>query len=422
MKHIKMPPPKPTTLLFLLLHLFSAAPFTAPAIDYHRVNLRDIASPNSPPPRRGLRPQLRLAPRPRRGPLEPRLGPRRIHYAPPIAEYYHVDDFGSEVVSGLDEGSGEYFVRVGVGSPPKDQYLVVDSGSDVIWVQCQPCAQCYAQSDPVFDPAESSSFAGISCDSPICGLLRSDKGRRRRRRPRRRRGAAEKEEKEGGEEERCRYEVTYGDGSYTRGVLALETLTFGGSAEVGDVAIGCGQQNRGLFVGAAGLLGLGWGPMSLVGQLGGAAGGAFSYCLVTRSGASGSSGSTGSLVLGRTAAVPVGAVWVPLARNPRAPSFYYVGRGGARGRRGAAAAPGRAVPARRGRGRRRGDGHGHGGDAPPRRRLRRAARRVRGGRAGAPASARVSIFDACYDLSGYESVRVPTVSFYFATRTRAGRC
>nr|CAD1821105.1 unnamed protein product [Ananas comosus var. bracteatus] len=445
MKHIKMPPPKPTTLLFLLLHLFSTAPFTAPAIDYHRVNLRDIAfEPShhyhhhihniSNPSRNATANKHELSltllhrdavsgrsyasHRDRVADLLSRDSARAASITRRLspAYYYHVDDFGSEVVSGLDEGSGEYFVRVGVGSPPKDQYLVVDSGSDVIWVQCQPCAQCYAQSDPVFDPAESSSFAGITCDSPICGILRSDKGG----------GGASASEgcggggEGGGEEERCRYEVTYGDGSYTRGVLALETLTFGGSAEVGDVAIGCGQRNRGLFVGAAGLLGLGWGPMSLVGQLGGSAGGAFSYCLVTRSGASGSSGSTGSLVLGRTAAVPVGAVWVPLARNPRAPSFYYVGVAGLGV--GGARLPLLAELFRLG------DDGGGGvvmdtGTAVTR--LPGAAyAALRDAFAAAapelPRAPGVSIFDACYDLSGYQSVRVPTVSFYFADADAGG--
>lgn len=56
------------------------------------------------------------------------------------------------MVSGTEQGSGEYFVRIGVGSPPKNQYVVIDSGSDIIWVQCQPCTQCYHQSDPVFNP------------------------------------------------------------------------------------------------------------------------------------------------------------------------------------------------------------------------------------------------------------------------------
>ncbi|KAF2322447.1 hypothetical protein GH714_017089 [Hevea brasiliensis] len=163
---------------------------------------------------------------------------------------YTEGDFGAEVVSGMNQGSGEYFVRIGVGSPPKDQ--VENSG-------------CHAG--------------------------------------------------------RCRYEVMYGDGSYTKGTLALETLTFGRTV-VRNVAIGCGHSNRGMFIGAAGLLGLGGGSLSLVGQLGGQTGGAFSYCLVSRG-----TDSSGSLEFGR-GAMPVGAAWIPLIRNPRAPSFYYIGLSG----------------------------------------------------------------------------------------------
>ncbi|KAJ8628795.1 hypothetical protein MRB53_022118 [Persea americana] len=139
----------------------------------------------------------------------------------------------------------------------------------------------------------------ISCQSSICGRL----------------------ENAGCHAGRCRYEVSYSDGSYTKGTLALETLTFGDTA-VHNVAIGCGHKNHGLFVGAAGLLGLGGGSMSFIGQLGGQMGGAFSYCLMSRG-----TESNGSLVFGRDA-VPVGATWVPLLRNPQAPSFYYVGLAG----------------------------------------------------------------------------------------------
>lgn len=186
--------------------------------------------------------------------------------------------FGSDVVSGMDQGSGEYFVRIGVGSPPRNQYVVIDSGSDIIWVQCEPCTQCYRQSDPVFNPADSSSYAGVSCASAVCSHV----------------------DNAGCHEGRCRYEVSYGDGSYTKGTLALETLTFGKTL-IRNVAIGCGHRNQGMFVGAAGLLGLGGGPMSFVGQLGGQTGGAFSYCLVTRG-----TQSSGLLQFGREA-MSVGA-------------------------------------------------------------------------------------------------------------------
>ncbi|XP_058090254.1 protein ASPARTIC PROTEASE IN GUARD CELL 2-like [Magnolia sinica] len=298
---------------------------------------------------------------------------------------YGVSDFGSEVVSGMEEGSGEYFVRIGVGSPPRPQYMVIDSGSDIVWVQCQPCAQCYQQADPVFDPAKSASFAGVSCNSAVCGRL----------------------ENAGCRAGRCRYEVSYGDGSYTKGTLAFETLTFDRTT-VRNVAIGCGHKNRGLFVGAAGLLGLGGGSMSFVGQLGGQTGGTFGYCLVSRG-----TESYGSLVFGR-GAMPVGAAWVPLQRNQRAPSFYYVGLtglgiGGLRvvlpenmfqltelGGGGVVMDTGTAVtrfpwP------------------------IYQAFRDTfAAATASLPRASSVSIFDTCYDLSGFETVRVPTVSFYFS--------
>ncbi|KAK6921492.1 Xylanase inhibitor, C-terminal [Dillenia turbinata] len=295
------------------------------------------------------------------------------------------NDLGSDVVSGMEEGSGEYFVRIGVGSPPRSQYMVIDSGSDVIWVQCQPCNQCYRQSDPVFNPAESASFAGVSCTSSVCDRL----------------------DNAGCQSGRCRYEVQYGDGSYTKGTLALETLTFGRTM-VKNVAIGCGHRNRGMFVGAAGLLGLGGGSMSFVGQLGGQTGGAFSYCLVSRG-----TNSNGSLIFGRSA-LPVGAAWVPLLRNPRAPSFYYIGLVGV-------GVGGVRVPIPEGLFRLTELGDGgvvmDTGTAvtrlpTPAYEAFRNAFLVE--TSSLPRANGVSIFDTCYDLSGFVSVRVPTVSFYFS--------
>ncbi|XP_019160495.1 PREDICTED: protein ASPARTIC PROTEASE IN GUARD CELL 2-like, partial [Ipomoea nil] len=71
------------------------------------------------------------------------------------AAEYEVEEFGADVVSGMDQGSGEYLVRIGVGSPAKNQYMVIDSGSDIVWVQCQLCNQCKHQYDLVFDPSFS---------------------------------------------------------------------------------------------------------------------------------------------------------------------------------------------------------------------------------------------------------------------------
>ncbi|KAK7276657.1 hypothetical protein RIF29_17801 [Crotalaria pallida] len=294
--------------------------------------------------------------------------------------------FGSEVVSGTDEGSGEYFVRIGLGSPPTYQYMVIDSGSDIVWVQCQPCNQCYNQSDPLFDPANSTSYIGVSCAEAVCDYL----------------------DNAGCHEGRCGYEVSYGDGSFTQGTLALETVTFGRTV-VRDTAIGCGHWNQGMFVGAAGLLGLGGGPMSFVGQLGGQTGGAFGYCLVSRGG---TESSFGSLEFGRDA-MPVGAAWVPLIKNPMFSSFYYVGLSGL-------GVGGSRVPVSEDYFRITDIGDGgvvmDTGTA-----VTRLPTVVYNAFRDAfiaqttnlPRASGVSIFDTCYDLKGFVSVRVPTVSFYF---------
>ncbi|KAK9107362.1 hypothetical protein Syun_023373 [Stephania yunnanensis] len=51
----------------------------------------------------------------------------------------------------------------------------------------------------------------------------------------------------------CLYQVSYGDGSYTIGDCISETQTFNDDASVDNIAIGCGHNIEGLFVGAAGV-------------------------------------------------------------------------------------------------------------------------------------------------------------------------
>ncbi|KAK9056449.1 hypothetical protein SSX86_023810 [Deinandra increscens subsp. villosa] len=305
--------------------------------------------------------------------------------------WFQVEDFGSEVVSGMQQGSGEYFVRIGVGSPPQSQYMVVDSGSDVVWVQCLPCKQCYRQSDPLFDPANSASFTAVSCGSTVCEH------------------AAETVDgcRGHGGGRWCGYQVSYGDGSYTKGTLALETLTFGDTF-IQKVAIGCGHRNQGLFIGAAGLLGIGGGSMSLVSQLGGTSGGAFSYCLVSRG-----TGSPGSLEFGRESLPIDSAVWVPLVQNSKVPTFYYVGLSGL-GVGGVQVSIPEPIFKM--------SDMGHGGvvmdTGTAVTRLPMVAYTTFrdtfiAQTANLPRARPVSIFDTCYNLDGFATIQVPTVSFYF---------
>lgn len=298
-----------------------------------------------------------------------------------------VPGFSSSVTSGLAQGSGEYFTRLGVGTPPKYVYMVLDTGSDVVWLQCAPCRKCYTQTDPVFDPRKSKSFAGISCGSPLCRKLDSPGCNQRKT---------------------CVYQVSYGDGSFTLGEFSTETLTFRGS-RVGRVALGCGHDNEGLFVGAAGLLGLGRGRLSFPTQTGRRFNRKFSYCLVDRS----ASSKPSSIVFG-DAAVSRTARFTPLLRNPKLDTFYYVELIGISvgGKRVSAITSSLFKL----------DTAGNGGviidSGTSVTRLTRSAYvalrdAFRVGAAKLKRGPEFSLFDTCFDLSGLSEVKVPTVVMHF---------
>ncbi|XP_062192627.1 protein ASPARTIC PROTEASE IN GUARD CELL 1-like [Phragmites australis] len=288
------------------------------------------------------------------------------------------------VVSGVGQGSGEYFSRVGVGSPARQLYMVLDTGSDVTWVQCQPCADCYQQSDPVFDPSLSTSYTAVSCDSPRCRDL----------------DAAACRNSTGA----CLYEVAYGDGSYTVGDFATEMLTLGDSQPVSNVAIGCGHDNEGLFVGAAGLLALGGGPLSFPSQISATT---FSYCLVDRD-----SPSASTLQFGDGGGDP-DVVTAPLLRSPRTNTFYYVGLSGISVGGQELSIPSSAFAM---------DASGAGGvivdSGTAVTRLQSSAYAALrdafvSGTSSLARTSGVSLFDTCYDLSDRTSVEVPAVALRF---------
>ena len=54
------------------------------------------------------------------------------------------------------------------GPPPVSQTVVLDTGSDVPWVDCVPCALAEC---PYYDPARSSTYAAVPCGSPACDQL-----------------------------------------------------------------------------------------------------------------------------------------------------------------------------------------------------------------------------------------------------------
>ena len=96
-----------------------------------------------------------------------------------------------------------------------------------------------------------------------------------------------------------------------------DTVTLGGKF-VPSVAFRCGHDNEGVFVGAAGLLGLGGGVLSFPNQF---TSSSFSYCIVDRD-------STSSSTLEFDAPSAASAVTALLLRNGKQSTFYYVGLAG----------------------------------------------------------------------------------------------
>lgn len=68
----------------------------------------------------------------------------------------------------LSAGSGEYLMEISLGSPAQKFSAIVDTGSDLVWVQCLPCKKCFSQDGPKFDPSKSSTYETVACSDPLC--------------------------------------------------------------------------------------------------------------------------------------------------------------------------------------------------------------------------------------------------------------
>lgn len=213
------------------------------------------------------------------------------------------------VVSGIKLQILNYIVTVELGG--RNMTVIVDTGSDLTWVQCQPCKSCYNQKEPFFNPSSSQSYQQIPCNSTTCQSLQFATGNSgvcgvgngKTNLP------------------TCNYVVSYGDGSYTHGDLGRDNLNLGATPVPGFI-FGCGRSNRGLFGGASGLMGLGRSDLSLITQTSSVFGGVFSYCLP-----SARPGSSGSLVMGFDSSAYKNSTpisYTKMVQNPQLPSFYFV--------------------------------------------------------------------------------------------------
>jgi len=210
------------------------------------------------------------------------------------------DEFGFEtkdVQVPVYSGSGEFLMKVAIGTPNISMSSVMDTGSDLIWTQCKPCVDCYKQPTPIYDPSSSSTYSKVPCSSPLCQGFSCH-------------------------QTECTYDYNYNDYSFTKGVLSYETFTLS-SKSLPNIAFGCSHDSEGHGFGAGtGIIGFGRGPLSLNSQLGKTTGNKFSYCLV---GGSPSPSKSSPLFVGQTAILSGNDVQsTPILQSKANPSSYYL--------------------------------------------------------------------------------------------------
>ncbi|XP_074313857.1 aspartyl protease family protein 2-like [Silene latifolia] len=176
-----------------------------------------------------------------------------------ISEYYEADNLSVIKIQGK-----LYFVEIGLGQfhdqPFHTNYLALDTGSDVVWTQCEGCSRCFQQNTPLFPRSRSQTYQPFPCRQ-CQGQCYQD---------------------------HCTKTIGYGDGAAMSGIWATETFTFISQETVNGLSFACAiditdfkpANSRNNMV--TGILGMSKGRDSLIKQLGDRAGNKFSFCLQQR--------------------------------------------------------------------------------------------------------------------------------------------
>jgi len=203
----------------------------------------------------------------------------------------------------------------------------------------------------------------------------------------------------------CVYGIQYGDKSFSVGYFAKERISLSSTEYIDEYLFGCGENNQGLFKGAAGLLGLGKNKLSLVSQAADKYGKYFSYCLPA------GSSSTGHLTLGQGGCKATSFSYTPMVSSSGggADSLYYINLqsisvGGQRlaispavfSTAGTIVDSGTVITRL---------------PSTAYSALRSTFKQFMSKYPSAPA---LSILDTCYDFSKYQSVTLPKISLYFS--------
>ncbi|CAL5199723.1 unnamed protein product [Lathyrus oleraceus] len=191
-----------------------------------------------------------------------------VHRSINRANYFYKKLFftKNKLESYMPYDGGEYLMSYSIGTPSFKVLGIVDTASNLMWLQCKPCHSCYNQTSPIFNPSKSSSYKNISCSSTTCKSMEDTSCSY--------------------DADVCQYTLDYGHGYDTHGDLSVETLTLdsvtGSFVSFPKIVIGCGHNNGDPTYNGpnSGVIGFGSGNTSIIKQLGSSIGGKFSYCLI----------------------------------------------------------------------------------------------------------------------------------------------
>ncbi|TQD80875.1 hypothetical protein C1H46_033545 [Malus baccata] len=168
--------------------------------------------------------------------------------------------------SGRPDAVGLYYAKIGIGTPIKDYYVQVDTGSDLMWVNCIQCRDCPKRSTlgidlTLYDVKQSSTGKLVPCNQDFClevndGPLSGCTANMT-----------------------CPYLQIYGDGSSTAGYFVKDIVFYdrvSGDLETtsanGSIIFGCGATQSGDLGSSGegaldGILGFGKSNSSIISQL-----------------------------------------------------------------------------------------------------------------------------------------------------------
>ncbi|KAL2470165.1 Eukaryotic aspartyl protease family protein [Abeliophyllum distichum] len=167
--------------------------------------------------------------------------------------------------TGRPDAVGLYYAKIGIGTPSKDYYVQVDTGSDITWVNCIQCHECpkrgYHDIElTLYDPKDSLTGKLVTCDQEFCKeIMRGSFS-----------GCTANSS--------CLYAEVYGDGSYSIGYFVEDIVQYdrvSGDLQTksanGSVIFGCGARQSGDLGSSEdaldGILGFGKTNSSMISQL-----------------------------------------------------------------------------------------------------------------------------------------------------------